>query len=187
MNRSKTLVLALALQLLSLLLLTQEWVAVSMAGEKGSVSLGNFDGATTYPVAMPLSLFALAAIVVSAISQRFTRISAMALAAISNASALAIILSQVITKSISALDPQLDRLTGIANTHGIKDVTVSIATAPWMWATTVAAAAIWLVFGLVWQKKWQRQEKTDRYATAKPSKKKSADTSTIEIWDSQRD
>jgi hypothetical protein len=136
---------------------------------------------------MPLSLFALAAIVVSAISQRLTRISAMSLAAISNASALAIILSQVTTKSISALDPQLDRLTGIANTHGIKDVTVSIATAPWMWAATVAVAAIWLGSGLVWQKKWQRQEKTDRYATAKPSKKKSADTSTIEIWDSQRD
>ena len=187
MSKSKTLALALALQLLSLLLLAQEWVDVAMAGEKGSVSLGNFDGATTYPVAMPLSLFAVAAILVSAISQRFTRISAMSLAAISNASALAIISSQVTTKSISALDPQLDRLTGIANTHGINDVTVSMATAPWMWAATVAVAAIWLGFGLVWQKKWQWQEKTDRYATGKPSKKKSADTSTIEIWDSQRD
>ena len=187
MNKSKTLALALALQLLSLLLLTQEWVAVSMAGEKGSVSLGNFDGATTYPVAMPLSLFALAAIVVSAISQRFTRISAMTLAAIANAGALAIVLSQVATKSISALDPQLDRLTGIANTHGIKDLTVSIASAPWLWAATVAVAAIWLMFGLVWQQKWQSKEKTDRYTTGKPSRKKSADISTIEIWDNQRD
>jgi Tryptophan-associated transmembrane protein (Trp_oprn_chp) len=187
MNKSKTLAIALALQLLSLLLLTQEWVGVSMAGENSSVSLGNFDGATTYPIAMPLSLFALSAIVVSAISQRLTRISAISLAAISNASALTIVLSQVAIKSISALDPQLDRLTGIANTHGIKDVTVSIAAAPWLWAATLAIAAIWLLFGLVWQGQWQRQEKTDRYTTGKPSKKKSADISTIEIWDNQRD
>jgi hypothetical protein len=109
------------------------------------------------------------------------------MAALANVFALAIVLSQIATKTISALDPQLDRLTGIANTHGIKDVTVSIATAPWLWAATVAVAAIWLVFGLVWQQKWQKHENTDRYDAAKPAKKKSADISTIEIWDNQRD
>lgn len=158
-----------------------------MAGEKGSVSLGDFDGATTFPIAMPVSLFAMAAIVVSAISQRLTRVFALSLAAIANIATLAIVLGQLSAKSNSALDPQLDRLTGIANTHGIKDLGVSIAAAPWLWAVSAALTTISLMLGLFWQRSWKLLEKVDKYTSVKHPSKKTAVSSTIEIWDSQRD
>ncbi|MBP6043425.1 MAG: Trp biosynthesis-associated membrane protein [Rhodoluna sp.] len=187
MTKSKTIALALALQLLGLIALTQTWVSISMASEGKTTSLGDFDGSTTYPTAMPLALFAISAVFIAAISRRVTRVTALALASLAELGALAFVLPQVLTRSISALDSQLDRLTGIANTHGIEDVSVSYSSAPWLWALAALLSAIWLAFALFKQGSWQQQETTDRYSTAKTAKKNKADTSTIEIWDSQRD
>lgn len=187
MTKSKTIALALALQLLGLILLTQAWVTISMASEGKSSLLGDFDGATTYPTAMPIALFAIAAVLIAAISHRVTRLVALTLASLAELVALALVLPQVLTQSISALDSQLDRLTGIANTHGIEDVSVSYSLAPWIWAFSTLLAAIWLAFAWFKQGSWQQQETADRYSTAKPAKKIKADTSTIELWDSQRD
>lgn len=187
MSKSKTIALALALQLLGLITLTQTWVSVSMASEGKSNSLGEFDGATTYPIAMPIALFAIAAVLIAAISRRLNRLIALALASVAELGALAFVMPQVLTRAISALDNQLDRLTGIANTHGIEDVSVSYSWAPWLWAFATLIAATWLAFACLKQGSWQQQETSDRYSTAKPAKKNKADTSTIEIWDSQRD
>ena len=187
MTKSRTLALALVLQVLSLIALTQTWVSVSMASEGKSISLGEFDGATTYPIAMPLALFAVAAVLIAAISRRLSRLIALALATLAEVAALALVLPQVLTSSISALDTQLDRLTGIANTHGIDEVSVANTWAPSVWALTVLIAAFWLAFACLKQASWTEKESADRYSTAKPTKKNRADTSTIEIWDSQRD
>ena len=187
MTKSRTLALALILQLLSLMALTQTWVSVSMANEGKSISLGEFDGATTYPIAMPLALFAVAAVLIAAISRRLSRLIALALATLAEIAGLALVLPQVFTSSISALDSQLARLTGIANTHGIDDVSVATSWAPAFWALTALLASILLTFSCFKQSSWRQQDSVDKYSTAKPSKKNKADTSTIEIWDSQRE
>ena len=187
MTKSRVLAVALVLQALGLITLTQTWVSVSMASEGKSISLGEFDGATTYPIAMPLALFAVAAVLIAAISRRLSRLIALALSTLAEVAALALVLPQVLSSSISALDSQLDRLTGIANTHGIDEVSVANTWAPAVWALTVLLAAIWLAFACLKQGSWKQKESVDRYSTAKPTKKNKANSSTIELWDSQRD
>jgi hypothetical protein len=182
MTSRRLLALLLALQFLALLLLTQTWFTISMRRNGSLTSLGEFDGATTYSSAMPTTLFAIASCLVALLTKTKTKRVFLGLAALAS-TWLAIFLSlQVLVRNVSGLDPQLERLTGIAKTHGVTDLTIQTSLFPWMWLVVTAleiACAAWLaISGAVW-------------SVALPNnhlvKAKRAPTSTIELWEQQRD
>ena len=186
MTRAKALTLALALQLIALLLLTQTWFSVSMAPNGTAVSLGDFDGATTYPVAMPITLLVIASTLVATISTSTTRAIALGLGAVASLLAVGVVLPQVATKSIASLDQQLDRLTGIANTHGISELNIVSANNPWFWAVALIANAFWLSAAIVWSRHWQQRDRSATRTNTSTGKSKAAQASPIELWDDQR-
>ncbi|MEN9342770.1 MAG: hypothetical protein RIR24_357, partial [Actinomycetota bacterium] len=137
MTRGKSLAIAAAIHLLSLLALSQNWFTISMVVDSTPVQLGSYSGASAYPVASPLSLLCLAALAVVAISSGVAQRLAIALTTISPALALFLVLPPALESDVSALDSQLDRLTGIANTHGLQNLTVSQTPFIMVWALLV--------------------------------------------------
>ena len=184
MTKFRALGLGLTLELLALLLLTQSWFDISMAPNGQVVSLGSFDGATTYAVAMPLALFSLAALLVALISSRFAQLIVIGLSALSGLASLALLAPAIFSRNIASLDTQLARLTGIANTHGINDLTVGTNYAPFAWLLVQVLAAVWLAAAMFWQRNWPVADKTATPA-GKAIKQKN-DGSTISLWDNQR-
>lgn len=188
MNKPPALSIALAPQLLALIVLAQPWFAVSMLVDGTSVNLGSFDGATTFASTSPIALLSLAALSVVAISAGKTRVAAILILIAANLSALVLISPLILQKQISALDVELDRLTGIANTHGLANVTVSSTGLEFAWIVLVAltvAMGFWL---LRLAKGWSNEDKS---ASAKrPSGKqrgsKPKPESSIDLWDNQR-
>ena len=77
MSRTRALAIALAPQLLALIVLAQPWFKVSMQVDGSTVELGSFDGATTFAATSPIALLSLAALSVVAISAAKTRIAAI--------------------------------------------------------------------------------------------------------------
>jgi hypothetical protein len=183
-NRSRSVALALAFQALALLALSQDWFSISMKVDGAFLELGSYNGASAYPVASPLALLSLAALSIVAISTGMTQRVAIAITAISPIMTLAIVLPLAIRNDVSALDAQLDRLTGIANTHGLQDLGIAATAmiAPWALLTTlVAIFGVWMLF---LASRWQN---LDRGVTIKkqPPSKASPKTS-IDLWDEQR-
>ena len=183
MTKFRVLGLGLTLELLALLLLTQSWFDISMAPNGEPVSLGSFDGATTYAVAMPLALFALAAMLVALITSRKAQLIVLGLSAVSVFAAIMLLAPEIFSKNIASLDTQLARLTGIANTHGISDLTIATTYAPFAWLLVQFLAGLWLTAALFWQRSWPVADKT---TPAVKSRKQQADGSTISLWDNQR-
>ena len=183
MTKSRVLALGLALELLALLLLTQSWFEISMSPNGETVSLGSFDGATTYAVAMPLALFALAAILVALITSRIAQLIVIGLSALSSLASLALLAPAIFSKNIASLDTQLARLTGIANTHGISDLSIGTTFAPFAWLLVEVVASVWLAAALIWQRNWPVVDKTA--APTGKATKKQTDGSTISLWDNQ--
>ena len=186
MTRAKALSLALALQLLALVLLNQTWFSVSMAPNGSVVSLGDFDGATTYPVSMPIALLIIASTLVAAISTSVTRRIALAVGAVGSIAAVAIVTPQMAAKSIAALDQQLDRLTGIANTHGITELNINSAAVAWVWAVAMLANSVWMAASIFWSGKWQQRDRAQSKVQGKNRKVQAEAVSPIELWDDQR-
>lgn len=188
MSKAKALSIALAPQLLALIVLAQPWFVVSMLVDGTTVSLGSFDGATTFASTSPIALLSLAALSVVAISAGKTRIAAILILIAANLGALVLISPMIVQKQISALDAELDRLTGIANTHGLSNVTVVSTGVEVAWIVLVAltvALGFWL---LRVAKGWSNEDKS---ASAKnPSGKqrgsKAKPASSIDLWDNQR-
>jgi uncharacterized membrane protein (TIGR02234 family) len=183
MTKFRVLSLGLTLELLALLLLTQSWFDISMAPNGEPVSLGSFDGATTYAVAMPLSLFALAAILVALITSRATQLIVIGLSMVSVFAAIMLLAPAIFSKNIASLDTQLARLTGIANTHGISDLTIGTTYAPIAWLLVQLLTGLWLAAALIWQRRWPVADKT---TPVDKSTKQKTDGSTISLWDNQR-
>ena len=184
MNKRRLLGLAIVLQLLALLTLVQDWYLPSMQIEGRNVDLGSFDGATTFAVSMPLSLLALAALLVAAISGGFALFSALTLMGLANLGNLVLVGGLLLRRDLSSLDSQLDRLTGIANTHGLSDLTTDQTSYPIAWlALTISCLAASLT-SIVSARRWLTASKDKAQATnpAKPQ----PPASSIDLWDSQR-
>jgi uncharacterized membrane protein (TIGR02234 family) len=183
-NRSRSVALALAFQALALLSLSQDWFLISMKVDGAFVELGSYNGASAYPVASPLALLSLAALSIVAISTGMTQRVAIAITAISPIMALAIVLPLAISNDVSALDAQLDRLTGIANTHGLQDLGIEQTAMIAIWTLLTTLAAIFGVWMLFLASSWQN---LDRGVTIKKQRASKARPKTsIDLWDEQR-
>lgn len=158
-----------------------------MAPNGTAIELGAFDGATTYPTAMPLQLLALAATIFATLTVSLARVIVLAISALTSMLAIAVVGFAALAKQISALDLQLDRLTGIANTHGISELSVFSTAWPILWIACEVATAAWLCLAIVWQKNWQTTSKADRPARSLKTKNPKTPRSAIELWDEQRD
>jgi hypothetical protein len=190
MNRSKSLAIALALQLLALVSLSQTWFDISMIADGSAVDLGAFDGASAYPAAASLSLLNLAALSIVAISTSRTRKIALAILAISSFGALLAVLPMALNKDISALDGQLDRLTGIANTHGLQSVDIASGVFVVLWALCTFVSFAFSIWMTRLSNNWSNQDRATTSQqqsstnAAKSASKRRKDP--IELWDDQR-
>lgn len=188
MNKARALTVALVLQLAGLLSLTQTWFRVSMQADGSNVELGSFDGSTTYPVLSQLSLLCIAALAVAAISAAKPRSAAILIAAAGSLSSLLLAVPLIVSRDISALDSQLDRLTGIANTHGLQDVEIVSTGLSLVWILASAMSLVFACWMLVLSKSWSNQDraaKTERKSSA-DLRAKGLQKTSIELWDDQR-
>jgi hypothetical protein len=188
MSRPRALSIALAPQLLALIVLAQPWFKISMLVDGKNAELGSFDGATTFPSTSPIALLSLAALSVVAISAAKTRVAAILILITANLTALILITPMILQKRISALDTELDRLTGIANTHGLSNVTVSSTGFEYVWLASLAitvAGGFWM---LRLSKGWSNEDKstTVRFDKAKQQGSRAKTESSIDLWDNQR-
>ena len=189
MNKNRALALALVLQVSALLILSQPWFRVSMQVDGASVELGSFDGASTYPVSSPLALLGLAALSIVAISASRTRFAAILIAALSEITALIAVIPLFVASDITALDGQLDRLTGIANTHGLQDLEILATPFGWIWIVISASSLCYLLWMLQLSKSWSNQDKatSSRAKSLKQgTRHKGEPKGSIELWDDQR-
>jgi hypothetical protein len=182
------------MQLLSILLLTQTWYSISMAPNGHSVVLGDYAGSDANPSAMPTLLFVAVALLVVGFTTGVGRIIAIVAALLGSAGALVLTGVATLTRNISALDSSLDRLTGIAQTHGISGLTTTQSAYAWAWLASQLLISLLLVASLWWQRNWvpgQTRAKAGAEADAKlgagSRKKPAAKKSAIELWDEQRD
>jgi hypothetical protein len=132
----------------------------------------------------PILLVSLAALFASAfiggVARKIAGITASALTAFG----LIVLAGKISESDVSGLAPQIEKLTGIAATHGIKDLTILVL--PFS-GISLALMGLLVVVELVFlfsERRWpKRVAKSDRYQT-KQSEKEPNDT--IGIWDSQR-
>lgn len=196
MTRSRTLVLLIALQLLATLLLTQTWYSISMAPNGQSVTLGDYSGSDANPSAMATSLFVTVAILVVGFTKSVARTIALAAVAISGVALAWFVTTSAIARNISALDSSLDRLTGIAQTHGITGLTINQNPVVWGWLASQVLVFVFAV-GAIWrQKSWDEAQAAKQLAAAKTQNRNSKSGSNaktpepvktaIDLWDEQR-
>ncbi|MFM6963090.1 MAG: Trp biosynthesis-associated membrane protein [Micrococcales bacterium] len=194
MNQSRALALLAALQLLSILLLTQTWFSISMAPNGQSVVLGDYSGADANPSAMATSLFLLVGILVIAFTSSIAKTVALAVVTAVAAALASFVAFALISKNISALDSALDKLTGIAQTHGINDLTIEQSPSPIIWLASQTLVALVALAALVYQRRWADQaaarkaklQQETGLNTAKSKKTLEPQTSAIDLWDDQR-
>jgi Tryptophan-associated transmembrane protein (Trp_oprn_chp) len=173
-------VLLLCLSLVSLLLLTQDWFSISMRLDGSDSSLGSFDGVSTYPVAMPASILTSASILIGFLMMGWSRRAALTVTALTSGLSALWTSTQVASLNVAALDSQLDRLTGIAKTHGVAGLSVEASVNPWLWSgvtVLICAIAIFLVFS---------KGPFVRRPTQRPANSPEQQ-STIDLWEQQRD
>ncbi len=179
MNNRRAVGILLSLQLVGLLLLTQTWYSIAMRVNDSRTVLGDFQGNATYAITMPVTLFLLAVtLVVFLTSVKTTRIL-LAIQSLVTVSLAAWIGMQVFAANVSELDTQLDRLTGIAQTHGIAGVEITTTANPWFWVTIQCLATLLCGYLATRTKGWGR-------ATSSRTKSSNKPRSSIDLWDSQR-
>jgi glucan phosphoethanolaminetransferase (alkaline phosphatase superfamily) len=179
MTNRRLIVILLALQLLGLLLLTQTWYSIAMLVNEKRTVLGDFQGSQAYAVSMPVTLFLLAATLVSLLTG--PKASRIVLATqVLVATALAVWIGiQVALANIAELDLQLERLTGIAKTHGVSGVEVASGANPWLWIATQLLAVVLCGYLASRSKGWQGPKPAVKGEGNRPR-------SAIDLWDSQR-
>lgn len=186
MNKTRSVSLAFGLQVLALIAISQPWFIVSMVVEGSSASLGSFDGAKTFAIVGPLALLSIAALAVTTISAHKTRFLAVVLTALASLAALIDAVPRVLAKDISGLDGQLDRLTGIANTHGLDTLAISVSVWPYLWALFTFASLLVAAWMLRLSTTWTNEDRSAAASKLKPRAKAAASTSSIDLWDDQR-
>ncbi len=183
MPNRRLVALLLFLQLLGLLLLTQPWFEISMEVDGKNSELGAFDGSQSYSITMSASLLLLAiTLVVFLVAKISARILMAVSSLLSAFLGMWIVLLQVLSKSVSELDSQLERLTGIAKTHGISGLEIDVSMYPWFWLATCLIGSILSGYLATSTGGWSKPDLQKNTA-----KKAKTPTSAIDLWDAQRD
>jgi hypothetical protein len=182
MNNRRLHTLLFAVQLLNLLLLTQTWFSISMNLNGANTNLGEFDATATYALAMPSSLLETAAVLVAFLVNGLAKRLVLGFSALATASLALWLGIQVSNRNVAGLDGQLDRLTGIAKTHGIDSLQVSVTFTPWVW---LGLAVLMVIIGgwlAVNTHPW-----TSKPTQANKGSSSGKTESTIDLWEQQRD
>jgi len=180
MSNRRLHLLLFAIQLLNLLLLTQTWFSVAMKVNGANTTLGDFDATTTYALAMPSSLLAVASTLVAFLVAGKAKKFVLAFSALVTGALGAWLGVQVFNRNIAGLDSQLDRLTGIARTHGVDNLQVQVGIAPWAWLAITGLVVLLGGFLAVNRSTWVIRQSASAGKSAKA-------TSTIDLWEQQRD
>lgn len=180
MNNRRLHLILFAIQLLNLLLLTQTWFSIAMKVNGANSTLGDFDATATYALAMPSSLLAAAATLVAFLVAGKAKRVVLGFIALVTAVLGAWLGLQVFNRNIAGLDSQLDKLTGIAKTHGIDNLQVQVGFAPWTWLAITGLIVLLGGYLATNRALW-----VVRQPVAPVKKTKAA--STIDLWEQQRD
>lgn len=186
MTKHRYLAVAFLMQITVHILLVQTWFTLSMRVDSRAVDLGSFDGATSFPVILPLSLLSLIAILIGLISNGAALYSAVCAAAAANLLGVLVTVPKLLSLDLSALDTQLDRLTGIANTHGLDELAISSSVAASGWVALNLMTAMFLLFSFRYRKSWRRVHSTENVPSKANRSVEKTTASTIDLWDSQR-
>lgn len=183
-TKSRTLGLWAIVLLATYIAAAQSWFSLEMAPNESTVELGRYDGFTSYGFLSPILLVVLAALFASAFLGGIGRKVAGAIAVLATGLSALLLTPRVAGADVSGLSTQIEKLTGIAATHGIDDLTV--ITLPWAWITLTCLAlllAVEIIF-FTTEHNWPKKlAKSDRYQTGQTAKD---DDDTIGLWDSQR-
>ena len=184
LSKSKTLGLWALILLANYIAMAQPWYSLEMAPNGTTVELGRYDGFTSYSFLSPILMVSLAALFASAFIGGLARKIAGLLALALTAFGLIILTGKITAADVSGLAPQIETLTGIAATHGIKDLTVIVLPFATISLALLTLLAVAEVVFLITERRWpKRATKGDRYqvkqSTGEPS-------DTIGLWDSQR-
>lgn len=184
LTKSRTLGLWAIALLASYIAAAQPWFSLEMAPNGSPVELGRYDGFTAYGFLSPILLVCVAALFASAFLGTIGRKVAGGISILATALSAVLLAPRVIGADVSGLAPQIEKLTGIAATHGIDGLTV--LTLSWAWMTLACLGlllAVEVLF-LLTERKWPKKlAKSDRYQTGQTAKD---DNDTIGLWDSQR-
>lgn len=147
-----------------------------------NTNLGDFDATASYAMAMPSSLLATAAVLVAFLVSGLARRLVLGFSALVSASLSLWLGIQVASRNVAGLDGQLDRLTGIAKTHGIESLQVAVTFIPWLWLGVAVLSVIlgsWLALNT---HPWKtRPAQSVRGSSIDKTE------STIDLWEQQRD
>lgn len=182
MNNRRLHAILVLLQLLGLLLLTQPWFNISMSLNGKPTSLGEYDATAAYSIAMPATLLAGAAVLVALLLTNLPRRLTLGFNAVVLSASVFWIGAQVMSKNVAGLDGQLDRLTGIANTHGAAGLSTEVSLFPWLWIVGTILAVLVCGYLAINKAGWIKPTTTDS-----KSKKMKLPVSPIELWEQQRD
>lgn len=180
MNNRRLHLLLFATQLLNLLLLTQSWFSIAMKIDGTDTTLGDYDATSTYALAMPTTLLALAASLVAFLVAGSAKRVVLAFGALVTGSLGIWLAIQISNRNISGLDSQLDRLTGIAKTHGVENLEVKVGLVPWAWLAITLLIVVLGVYLAANRSTWIARQPLTLPASDKAS-------STIDLWEQQRD
>lgn len=172
----------MVLQLLGILLLTQPWFTISMKLNGELTQLGDYEATAAYAIAMPAALLSGAAVVVALLLTNLPKRLTLALNAVVLTGSAVWMALQVVAKNVSGLDGQLDRLTGIAKTHGVGGLNIGVAATPWFWLAVTLLAAVASGFLSVNRSGWAGPSTKDA-----ERKKTKAPIDPIDLWEQQRD
>jgi hypothetical protein len=188
LSKQRFTALALLLQGASLVILSQTWYSISMSPDGNAVLLGDYTGADANPSALATSGFAALTILILAFSSGLVFRLVAGIGLFANAAMTYAVMTSFIANNISSLDSELDRLTGIAGTHGINDLDISQESSGWIWLVVEISLILLLAYGCVVAP--QRKQATAKRSAAQVStnlaKRAEPPASTIDLWDEQR-
>ncbi|WP_296631684.1 Trp biosynthesis-associated membrane protein [Rhodoluna sp.] len=161
---------------------SQTWFQLSMSPNGDAVTISEFDGFTSYSFISAVLLASLAAAFVISFVGTLARKIIASFALLLSVAGLALLISRVSTSDISGLSVQIEKATGIAANHGIKNVDVVTT----FWAQVGIAGFVLLVLAtaivLLTERHWPaRVAKIERRQSVAK-----APTDSISLWDSQR-
>ena len=183
-TKSRTLGLWALILLANYISVAQPWFGLEMAPNGTAVELGRYDGFTAYAFVSPLLLVCLAALFASAFLGGVGRKISGGVALAATGLGLFLLAPRIFGSDISGLSTQIEKLTGIAATHGIEDLTVLVM--PWAWISLACLALLFAIESafLMAEGRWPKKiAKSDRFQTSQTAKD---ENDTIGLWDSQR-
>lgn len=179
LGKSRFLALIFVFLIGAFVLAGQQWYSVSMTPNDEAVTIRTFDGYSCYTWISPLLLVCLAAFGTSSISSGVARFISLFSGAISSISLAFFSAVSIAGSDLSGISKEIESATGIAASHGAKDLSVTLM------PVALLSVAVFAILGGVFlvaalsQKYWP-----DRATPVKRSKPLVQDP--ISLWDEQR-